>query len=181
MGKLNLSINEIKQLISLREEYWEYDFHTNCYAFALGLDVVEDEIIKNAYQLGIMGANIKDIPISELKRMTFEERLVLDLAALKINYKEVSSTERSGYDFHYNKNNRITSADYYWLIALFSSGESFHFLRKSYDGIWYQKHGYFAPVINYDSDRKIITSPEQCNINGYEYIKTYKLKCLKKF
>lgn len=175
METLKLSIDEIKQLISLKEEYWEYDLDTNCYAFALGLDFPENEIVKNAYQLGIIGATINNRPINQLKKMTFEERLFLDLRTLKINYEEVLPSEKSGFDF-YTKNDGITYLNNYWLIALFSNDKNFHFLRKSYDGIWYQKHGYFASPINYDNDKRIITNPKQCNITGYQYIKTYKLK-----
>ena len=48
--------NDIRSLISLRELYRENDFNTNCYAFAPGLDILENEICENAYQLGFIGA-----------------------------------------------------------------------------------------------------------------------------
>jgi len=54
---LNMPIKEIKGLISLREEYWEYIFQTNCYAFALGIDIPENDICKNAFQPGVIAAN----------------------------------------------------------------------------------------------------------------------------
>ena len=63
---------EIRNLISLKEDYWEYDFDTNCYAFALGLDVIEDDIVKDAFQLGVMGSTIKGLPLESIKEMSFE-------------------------------------------------------------------------------------------------------------
>lgn len=181
MGILNLDVYEVKQLISLREEYWEYDFDTNCYAFALGLDVPEGEITKKAYQLGVIGAVVMEIPIVELKKMTFEERLFLDLDALGIIHEEVSFDECSGFKYVYDKRGRTTFIDTYWLISLFSSGDDFHFLRKSYNGKWWHKQGYFGCPTDLDSNKSVITNPEMCNIRGYEYVKTYKLSYREKY
>lgn len=83
MQKLKMSIKEIKQLISLREDYWEYNFDTNCYAFALGLDVPEEEIIKNAYKLGVIGSILQSIPTEELKKLTLEERLFFGFRCIR--------------------------------------------------------------------------------------------------
>ena len=178
MGNLNLTKEEIKKLISLTDEYWEDDGFINCYAFALGLGISEDEIIKNAYQLGVMWATINDIPITELKKMTFEQRLLLDLETLKISCEEVEPNECSDdEDYYYDENGKIIAYDIAWLIALFSNGKDFHFLRKNYSGLWWHKYGYFGMPINYDSEKKKITNPKECTlINGYKYIKTYKLK-----
>lgn len=179
MGNLNMSVDEIKQYISLREEYWEYDFDTNCYAFSLGLDLPENDIIENAYQLGVMGAVIFDIPTSELRKMSYEERLFLDMKALNISCEECLPTESSWYKIH--SKNKKSSIERYWLISLFQNDNDFHFLRKNYDGIWYHKRGNFAPPINYDSNKKIIINPEECIIGTYKYVKTYKLRYKEKY
>lgn len=170
MYDLKLSTNEIKNLISLREEYWEHQFGTNCLAFALGLDINENDIFKKAYKLGVMGSIIKGIPIKELNKLSFEERLFLDLDAIGIKHTIVASSEKSGFWIDHNY---IYT---YWLISLFSNGDDFHFMRKSYDGTWYHKFGYFAPVINYDFDKKIITEPECANLGDYKNVKTYRLQ-----
>lgn len=170
MDYLKLDTNEIKDLISLREEYWEYQFDTNCLAFALGLDIKENNICKNAYRLGIIGSIIKGIPIKQLNKYSFEERLFLDLDAIRIKHTYSTPKENVGIEIHHNY------MDIYWLISLFSNGNNFHFLRKSYDGTWYHKFGYFAPVINYDFDKKIITDPECANLGEYKLVKTYKLQ-----
>lgn len=171
---LKKTIEEIKELISLKEEYWEYYQDTNCYAFALGLDVPENEIIKNAYQLGVIGAAVYEIPIQKLKKMSFEKRLVLDLQALKISYKEASPSDKT-----YSKfiNNYISN---YWIIALFQNQDDFHFLRKNYNDEWYHKRGYLASPIAYDDNKQIITDIIQCSIGNYRYVKTYQLHTCQK-
>lgn len=160
MSDLKIDYNKIKDLISL-SAYWEYTHYTNCYAFALGLDVPENKIVENAYQLGVIGANAKQIPIESLKKLTFEERLFLDLEALGIKYN-VSNVDAS-------------CSDKWWIISLLSNGNDFHFIRKYYDGIWYHKWGYLGPVIDYDFDKKIITDPKTANFREYKLVKTYKL------
>ncbi len=169
MSFLKMDYSKIKYLISLREEYWENNFDTNCYAFSLGLDIPENEILKNAYQLGVIGAIVKQIPMEVLKKLSFEERLILDLEVLGINWQESTFYESSDFKI----GNDYT--DTWWLISLLSNSENFHFIRKSYNGIWYQKWGYFAPVINFDFDKKIITNPNDANFGEYKLIKTYKL------
>lgn len=94
----------------------------------------------------------------------------MDLDALGIKYENVSSNEKTDCKTHSDH------MDIYWIISLFSDGNHFHFIRKSYNGIWYHKFGYFAPVINHDFDKKIITNPQFANIENYKLIKTYRLE-----
>lgn len=180
MNTLKMSSEEIRNLISLREQYWEYNFETNCYAFALGLDVPENDIVKNAYQLGVMGAVAKNMPIKELKDLSFEERMKLDLDFLGISCCEALPTENSGFKFILRRGN-VVACDHFWIVSLFNDRNSFHFVRKSYDGEWYHKRGYFAGPINFDNDRRIITDPRECNINGCQYVKTYRLSYKEKY
>ena len=169
MNDLKINCDNIKNLISLREEYWENDLSTNCYAFALGLDIPENQIIENAYQLGVIGAITKHIPIERIKKLTFEERLILDLNALGIIYENCNTNDKSDC--------WVTSNYFYtqWIISLLSNGKNFHFIRKSFDEIWYQKWGYFAPIIDFDFDKRVITDPNEANFGEYKLIKTYKL------
>ena len=170
MSSLKLSTYEIKQLISLKEDYWEYNFDTNCYAFALGLDIRENDIINNAYQPGIIGSTIYDIPAKRLINMSYEERIILDMKALKIQFSEALSTEETKFNFIKN------SVEKTWIIALFSNNKDFHFARKNYDGKWYHKIGYFGIPTSYDSNHKVITDIDSCSILDYQYIKSYKLQ-----
>lgn len=171
---LKMDHTQIKDLIRLREEYWENDFSTNCYAFALGLDIPEEEITENAYQLGVIGAIVKQIPMEVMKRLSFEERFILDLEVLGINWQASTIDDNSGFKI----SNGYTNL--WWLVSLLSNGRKFHFIRKSYDGIWYQKWGYFAPVVPFDFDQKIITNPNDANFGAYKLVKTYKLSYTEK-
>lgn len=170
MSSLKLSSYEIKQLISLKEDYWENNFDTNCYAFALGLDIPENEIIYNAYQPGIIGSTIYGLPAKILINMSFEERVFLDMRALKIQFNETLPSDETKYKFIKN------SIEKTWIVALFSNNKDFHFVRKSYDGKWYHKIGYFGKPTIYDSNHKIISGIESCTILDYQYVKSYKLQ-----
>lgn len=110
MGKLKINVDSLRNMISLREEYWEYCFETNCYDFAPGLDIPESNILENAYRLGVIGSLIYNIPITELKNMTYEQRLLLDLKALKIIYKEASLEDKTDCKFNF-KDNKLTSIE----------------------------------------------------------------------
>lgn len=166
---LNMTPKEIKDLISLREEYWEYDFETNCYAFALGLDVPESNIVKNGYTLGVIAANMFKIPVCELAEMSFEQRFLLDLKALKIACIE-TSPESPTYVENTGPYERL-----YWTVSLLCRDDNFHFLRKNYDGEWYHKVGCFGFPIKTDSNKDLITDPKKASIFDYEYVKSYQL------
>ena len=178
MEKTKLNIEEIKSHICLREDAtWENSEDTNCYAFALGLDYPEDKFFCHAYQLGAFAAMQRrgSIP-NDLGFYPYEGRLENDLRTLKIKFTEIEPNVEN-YDV-INKEKGIT--DYYWSIALFDGCMDFHFLRKGFDGKWYHKRGYFEEPRDYDSDGKTILDPRKCNIEDYEYIKTYQLKLTSK-
>ena len=175
MATLKMSCEEIRQAISIKEDDWEYTQDTNCYAFALGLDIKENDIVKNAYQLGVIGFIINNISIDELKKMSLKERLLMDLKALKIHCED--SLESATSDLRVGQK----YSDLWWIISLLTDGKRFHFMRKSYSGIWYQKWGYLAPVINYDFDRKVIANPSKANLGDYKVVKTYRLSYREKY
>lgn len=43
------------------------------------------------------------------------------------------------------------------------------------------KEVFFAPPINYDDNKQIITNPEECVMDNYKYVKTYKLMYREKY
>lgn len=49
---LEIDEKNIKSLISLKDDGWINDFTTNYYAFALGLDIPENEICKKSKYFG---------------------------------------------------------------------------------------------------------------------------------
>ena len=164
---LNMPIKEIKEKISLREEYWENNFETNCYAFALGLDIPENDICINGFQPGIIASKIFDISLDELARLKVEDRMILDLKALKIGFKLSEVT----------MNQEYKSLGNYWCnswdILLFLNENDFHFARINRNGEMYHKIGYFG------SPQK--TSIEKIEKRGYSLSKIYRLRYWEKY
>ncbi|MBR2712342.1 MAG: hypothetical protein IKE73_01385 [Bacilli bacterium] len=180
MSKENLNIEEIKRHIYLFEDgEWENNFDTNCYAYALGLDYPEKAFPFRAYQLGVFGAIRYGFAPMDVCFFTYEDRLKFDLKALKIKYREIDPEEKTFYIRHDKRGENYT-IDYFWSIALFDNGQDFHFLRKGFDDKWYHKYGYFSYPFNLDRDNKIILDPRECNLEDYEYRKTYQLKLTRK-
>ena len=176
MEKPKMSIEEVKSYITLVTDFWENEKTTNCYAFAL--DLPEENISKNAYQVGVLGAIRFGFNYVDLRMMSYDERLRLDLAALNIAVKEVSPDTETIIKPLYT-DSKFKYIDCRWPIALFESDDNVHFLRKGRDGVWYHKYGYDSPVIDCDCAKRIITSPEECDLGRYKYKKTYLLKYTK--
>lgn len=178
--KLLIKPSEIRNNINVSGDPSDwFSCGSNCYAYALGLDINENSICKHAYQPGIMGSIILNLPIINLKEMPIEERMLIDLEALKIKYKEVEPEENYNYTFHtYKNSNAISSITYDWPVAVFEAKEDlidFHFMRKWNDGTWRHKLGFVSYPNENDFDGKIITDPRECNLGPYKYKKTYLL------
>jgi len=163
---LNMPIKEIKENISLREEYWENNFETNCYAFALGLDIPESDICKNSFQPGIIASKIFNISLNKLAKIKIEDRMILDLKALKIGFELSEVNMNQEY---------ITLGNYLcntWDVLLFLKENDFHFSRINLNGEMYHKIGYFG------FPKK--TSIEEIEEKGYSLSKIYRLRYWKK-
>lgn len=168
MGKLLISPDKIRMGIRLTDKTWRNDINTNCYAFALGLDISEWDIAPNAYQPGMMFSIMFNKPYDEVRKMSFEERMLLDLKVLEIKCRETKPEDITEYN---PINDQVE-----WVISMLESDEDVHFLRKNNEGIWWHKQGYiFSSPTNKDDYRKIITDPRDCSIREYKYKKTYKL------
>lgn len=163
MNKLKISPDILREYIDLESNIWINTRTTNCYAYALGLDIGEEKITKHAYTLGVLWGISNNLNIRKLNILSYEERLLLDLITLKLDYKEIDPN-------YICKENE-------WKIAYMESKYDYHFLRQKKDGIWYHKLGYWTNPINIDSKNEIITNPENIILKDYKYIKTY---CLKK-
>lgn len=178
-SKLNLKPSEITRDINIDEipMYWYNIFTTNCYAFALGLDVDESSIAECAYQPGVMGSVIFNYPIINLKNMSTEEKIFLDMEALKIRIKEADPSDNGDYRlFHKKDNETVSSISFSWIISLYENdNKEFHFARKTDNGIWYHKEGYRNKPISFDYDKNRILDPRHCNLGDYKYKKSYKL------
>ena len=142
--KLKMSLQEIRDSIDLNKTIWKNIGDTNCYAFALGLDVVEESIIEHAYIPGVMsGSSIKLCNDNEFdnsfKYDDFINNLYMDLNFLGISYREIYSDEK------------ITDDE--WKIAIYTSPhilggcDDFHFLRLCNDGYWHHTPRYILYYI----------------------------------
>lgn len=164
---LNMSLNEIRGKIQIYPENWVNKYTTNCYAYALGLDVRESDICKHAYQPGTISGTTN---IHELKYFFYDmliEGIESDLDVLGISYREVLEKEK----LELNE----------WKIALFidkyhGSLIDFHFLRQKENGIWLHKNGYMGTISKKDYIEDIITVPSEAELFPYIYKKCYALK-----
>ena len=173
MSCLKMSLDDAKKQLRFNpRNFWNNILSTNCYAYALGIDIPEKQIANRAYIPGTIGSITFGIHSDRLIKMSLEERLYLDLNALDIKYSECNQSEIST---DYFEGDFII---YQWVIAIYlGKGEDFHFMRKSWDNEWWHKRGYsLEKPINYDNNFEKILDPEKCNIdNSYTYVKCLKL------
>ena len=169
--KLLMTQDEIVNAIKINKKFWLHVLNTNCYAFALGLDVPEQKICRHAYEPGVMSGNNKELP----KLYTYSsllQNIIADLNFLDISYKEVKPSYKTG--------------DGEWKIALFTStigyefedflADDFHFLRQMPNGIWYHKRGWKKGVSKIDSLGDVIKDPSKCCLEYYHFESCLKLK-----
>lgn len=156
-----------------RTRKWKHRFTTNCYAFALGLDVREGKVMPCAYIPGNIGSSQEKI---EYKHIFTYQNLITniydDLVYMRIKFREIDPME-------------IVDEDE-WKIALFTTMlayedyveylSDFHFLREGEDGTWYHKLGWLRGVRNKDFHGDIITDPRKCVIKNSEYRMSLALK-----
>ena len=169
-----MSMNNLKLIrksINLTNDKWNNIETTNCYAFALGIDMDKNIINKYAYNPGVI-SNSK-INLAKYTAFNYEDLLyniINDLKYLNINYEEI------------NPNDLIDINE--WKVAIFLKYykcrctnliTDYHFLREI-NGIWYHKQGFNSYPTNLDSDNKIIDNLANINITDYEYKSCYKLK-----
>ena len=174
--------DEIRSQIVLKEHHWQNIYTTNCYAFALGLDVPGNRHDYH-FQLGDFYCNITGAKYSEVKEnYTRLDRLKMDLDALELEPEEADPEEQTIINITYDENgNEIV--DYSWLIAYFYSSQrgDYHFLRKAPNGVWWHKQG-FDGVPNchdgiwFNVIRDITSKPLFFHD---KYIKTYRLRLRK--
>lgn len=174
---LKMSLIELRKSITLNKEVWENIFSTNCYAYALGLDINENNIVSAAYSPGTLSnskfsfAGKYFFTYSNLLRALHD-----DFKFLGIDFKEVDPTDK-------NK-------DEEWKIALFTFPppftnkiikndeilEDYHFFRQTDSGIWYHKEGWNKAPCCIDDKEMIITDLTKCYLENGEYKKCYTLK-----
>jgi hypothetical protein len=172
-AELKIPLIELRKMITLDKRLWENIFSTNCYAYALGLDIAESEICDSAYVPGTISKSQISLAYQELFRYSeLLECLYSDFDALGIAYREVLPQEQI------NTNE--------WKIALFTTRafysdnidllEDYHFLRQLQNGNWYHKAGWYNYPTNKDNYGNIITNPTDFNLSTRTYRKVLCLK-----
>ena len=168
---LKMSIEDIRNNIDVDKESWRHMRTTNCYAYALGLDVPEYQICKYAYDPGTIGNSSKQL-ITPFSYHLLVDNVLTDLEALQIDYQFIHPCDD------------INSDE--WKIALFipqiyslTELDDFHFARLHKDGYWYHKNGNKGLISNLDYYDQPITNPTLCDLNGYMYTDCLKLKLKK--
>ena len=156
--------------INLTKKHWIHFVKTNCYAYALGLDIREDKIKRHAYQPGVMSNYKHFIHFNSL--FTYEHlinAIYADMDALGIEIKLIKYDDKISDDS--------------WKVALFITRYSkesnylddYHFLRYK-NNAWYHKNGYDSFPSNKDDNYNIIINPKECYLKRREYKGCYCLK-----
>ena len=168
MSNLKISGLKLHNMIDVNNKEWKNLKTTNCYAYALGLDIPEYSIIKDAFStIGMMAiSNDHEMTPEEKHYIPDVERLKMDLDFLKIKYEEADP-------FELVKDNE-------WLIAYyncpFTPGYDFHFVRRNKDGIWTHKCGWKGGLSTVDDYDLPITDPKKAFFDFYVFEKCLKLR-----
>lgn len=81
-------IKNLKKYIDLKTDNWEYNKTTNCYAFALGLDIPENKITRRAYYGGYIYQSIVSNP-KDIVDLNNQESIELDFKAMGLYYEQI--------------------------------------------------------------------------------------------
>lgn len=179
MSELLMSYKDLRNSIELKESGWNNLRSTNCYAFALGLDIPSGKLmpfgLEYPYNVGVIGGQKYELDYFDLLGLSLEERLQIDLDALGIKYEESSQ-----YDIPVSDEHNLN-----WLIAMYKQKDSsdFHFLRKSSSNYWLHKIGTHGSISNRDSKNYLITDLDKATfiydfgdeVINYNLEKVYKL------
>lgn len=166
MSVIKMPLTEIRGSIQIYPETWTNMKETNCYAYALGLDIKESNICERAYQPGTISETVN---LRQYESFSYEmliSGIENDLDFLGINYREVEPEEK----VELNE----------WKIALmikkYCDGlDNFHFIRQDMNDAWSNKVGYQYRISKKDSLGNIINNPVSSRFFFYTYDKCYAL------
>lgn len=121
-------------LINPFKDGWDNISTTNCYAYALGLDINYEDLSISGFEPGFTANTC--LP-SCFNGSDLIDNVVKDLDNLKIDFRHVND---------YYKLNKGE-----WRIAIFggirnsfNSFDDYHFMRQTIDGVWVHKNGYYG-------------------------------------
>lgn len=164
---LNMPINKIRRKIQIYPGSWVNMHSTNCYAYAMGLDIPQYKICEYAYQPGTMSETANIAIDDYFTREELIDGMYGDFKLLDISCRQVTYDE--------------PIEDDEWKIALLFSGVDdtfmdFHFLKQGRYGVWTHKNGFDGEVSRRDYSGRIITNPEIAYLPTYKFNSCYALK-----
>ena len=165
---LNMSVENIRKLVGQQITYenWHNNFTTNCYAFAMGFDVSEEDICYHAYGLGYISSNILGTkPWNFRTAKGAERQLLYDFKSLGLTWK--SSTDRERFLIPRPIEQEENSWDILFFIKDYERRFDIHFARVDKDGVISHKPGW----ILYPRP----TTVEDIEKSNYQFVKHYHL------
>lgn len=165
-----ITLERINEIINPFASTWHNNDSTNCYAYALGIDLSKEEIYPlSNLNPGTFSGHFLGNPFSTKDLLTYIDE---DLYCLGLKSKEVD------YDYKLEKGE--------WKIAVMKTSDfnngicDYHFLRQVSPNKWMHKKGFYTPPTNLDSRGKIIINPVDSAIETdglfsstkYDYINT---------
>lgn len=158
-----ISISDLK--IEPFKKEWVSIEKTNCYAYALGLDINYDDLGIEGYEPGF----------------TYKEKLPLHFNGDDLINNVVKDLDNLEIDFrHVNSCYKLCSGE--WRIAIFGGYrftdvkfDDFHFMKQTVDGIWIHKPGYYGKPTNLKD-----ISPRESYIDDYVLYHHIITLCLRK-
>lgn len=161
--ELKNSLEEIRDSIDIAKKVWIHRQVTNCYAYALGIDM---HLPIDSFQPGAFSGYMIVPPFSYTEII---RAIVADFNALGIDYGSIDPKD--------------SIKDDSWKIALLLPGKdvssrfhNFHFIRQFEDGIWYHKRGYGSRITNLDDYDDTITNPERARFKDLSYDSCFRLR-----
>ena len=167
---IKMSINNIRKSMSYERKIldWKNIYTTNCYAYAMGIDIPQTDICKYAYDVGQISRMIdcedeEELPDPKYHNTnTFEWELTWDFDTLGLEFEESSKIEL--------KPDEIPNYPGRYFDILFfihKYRNDFHFARFGKDGKLYHKRGFnLAPQE---------TTVDFIESDNYEFAKRYRL------
>ena len=159
-----MDYKSIRDQIKLTDD-WINIKTTNCYAYALGLDIPRDKIMSRSFEdpygVGNIGRFKEKISFFDIYDLSLEDRMQLDLDAL-----DISCVLTSQFDTLNSNDEELK-----WLIAMYRNTDhpDFHFLRKYNHSYWTHKLGKKGDISCRDSYGNIITNLDKADFSRYNY------------
>lgn len=187
-----MKLEKVQQKANFSTLKWRWNRKTNCYAYAVGLDIPDFLISRTIppYYLGYLFTIYKkefktwQEHMDFLSNFFYDKRIQLDLKTIAIPFEQIDLTDKLRNEFERKIVFFKTVHQKYYLYYGNHSCQSpipwhsFHFYVQDYDGIWKHKNGYEDAPTSKSRQNKMILNPIDdihTYSDDYEYQSTYRL------